>query len=252
MKFTKIMVVNETIRTLRGYDWPEIRQERDAAIGKLQILQSDVNAMSMEFEVFAALGALQSKFASIGATAETTQVENMNYLIFTDGDTQPWWAEKPEREPDSEPNPDTDSTGVENSARLAEGVKCNLNRGEMPTIVISRRTVNVLCVTKRNEPDPENNLPISWHQPITGKAVIEIVGVQMGDAPIPMETFIIFKGKRCKVRYFRTGLSGTVHGFGIEAPDTDSGRFNQWDLYTDVPTDKGKKHGIAPPPHSQQ
>ena len=96
MKFTKIRVVNETIRTLRGYDWPEIRQERDAAIGKLQILQSDVNAMSMEFEVFAALGALQSKFASIGATAETTQVENMNYLIFTDGDTQPWWAEKPE------------------------------------------------------------------------------------------------------------------------------------------------------------
>jgi len=248
MKFAKSEVVNKTIEILQGYGQTEVRQERDAAIGKLQMLHNDVNDMSAEFEVLMVLHVLQSKLAAIGATREAAVVNNLNYLIFTDGDTQPWWAKGLEREPDSEPDPDTDSMDIENSARLAEEVKCDLNRGEMPTIVISRRTVNVLCVTKRNEPDPNLDLPISWHQPITGKAVIEVVGVQMGDTPIPMETFVIFKGKRCKVRYFRTGLSGTVHGFGIEAPNTDSGRFNQWDLYTDVLTDKGEKHDIALPP----
>lgn len=248
MKVAKIEVVNEAIAILRGYEQSDVRLERDAAIEKLQKLQGNVDAMSMEFEVFASLGALQSKLNAIGATAEATMVEKLNYLIFTDGDTQPWWSKEPEREPDSVPNPDTDNTGKENEECLAGEVKCDLNCGEMPTIVLSRTEINVLCVTKRNHPDTKSNLPIAWHQPITGKAVIEVVGVQMGETQIPMETRVIFKGKRCKVQYFRTGLSGSVHGLCIEAIDTDNGRFNEWDLYTDVPTKKGKKHGIASPP----
>jgi hypothetical protein len=101
----------------------------------------------------------------------------------------------------------------------------------------------VLYVTKRNSPDPQHNLPISWHCPIMGKATIEVVGVQMGDTQVPIETRVIFKGKRVQVQAFRTGLGGTVHGLCIEAVDDEGGKFNSWDLYTDVLTPKGKERG---------
>jgi hypothetical protein len=254
MKVAKIKVVNETISILRGYEQSEVRLERDAALEKLQKLQADVNDIHMEFEVFASLGALQSKLSSIGATTEAATVDRLSYLIFTDGDAQPWWSMEPELKPYSEPNPDTANTDKENKECLAEDVMCDLNRGEAPTIVLSRTEINVLCVTKRNSPDPKHNLSVAWHQPVTGKAVIEVVGVQMGEMQVPMETRVVFKGKRCKVLYFRTGLSGTVHGLCIEAQaiDTDGGRFNAWDLYSDVPTEEGKKRGIAWPLHSQR
>jgi len=250
-QLSKSEVVIKAISALQHsgrYDQPEVREERNAAIQHLQALQGNLDSISVESTAGAALLALSKKLADIGAAEEATTVENMAFLIFTDGDPQPWWTKEPEREPDSEPNPDSGSTDKENEACLAEEIKCGLNCGEMPTIVISRTPINVLCVTKRNHPDPKSNLPIAWHQPITGKAVIEVIGVQMGEVQVPMETRVIFKGKRCKVQYFRTGLSGSVHGLCIEAIDTDGGRFNAWDLYTDVPTDKGQKHGIAAPP----
>ncbi len=247
----KSEVVTKAISALQNsgrYNQPEVREEKRVALEHLRQLQGDLDSLAIESITGPALLALSHKLTSIGATEEAKTVENMAFLIFTDGDPEPWFTKEPEREPNSPPKPDTATTDTENDACLAEEVKCDLNCGEMPTIVLSRTAINVLCVTKRNHPDKKYDLPIAWHQPITGKAVIEVVGIQMDGVQIPMETRVIFKGKRCKVQAFRTGLGGSVHGLCIEAIDTDNGRFNSWDLYTDVPTDKGKKTGIGEAP----
>lgn len=251
MQIDKTEVVVGAINALRDggeYDRPEVQAERVEAVEKLKTLQADLDSIAFEADAALCLMLLSKKFAGMNETAKAEEIEKMAFLIFNDGETEPWYTKEPEREPDCDPSHDVEGMSGENEARLSEVPKSALNGGEMPTIVISRRDVNVLCISKRNDPDEGAALPIAWHQPITGKAVIEVVGVQVGEVPLPLEIFVVFKGKRSKLHYTGTGLSGTVHVLVIDPPDTDNGRFNRWDLYTDVPTDKGKVHGIAEAP----
>ena len=131
--------------------------------------------------------------------------------------------------------------------------------GEAPTVLILSKEFNVLCVTKRHSKAQEKRMKdadivtsTEWHQPITGKALLEVIGVQMGDITVPAEIRITFNGVTCKFLYFRTGLGGTSHGIGIEAPEQRE-YHDVWDLYTDEPTEKGLQLGIgsqAPSSHT--
>jgi hypothetical protein len=106
-------------------------------------------------------------------------------------------------------------------------------------LMMPRKECNILCVTLTNE---DQRKPYCFHMPITGKAVIEVLGVQMGNTTIPADLRVTFKDRQCKFRYFRTGLAGTCVVIGVEPPEgADS--YDTWELYTDQMTEKGKRHG---------
>lgn len=213
------------------YDVPEIRTElREAILGLISFLE-DMEDDTRARAAIDALDKLTAKLISIGAIGMPEYVDSLVHTIFLDHRGLDW--------------PDNEGTIKANGTCLAKKVKSDLNHGEAPTVILSRHEVNVLCVALRGQ---KPKVPDYYHVPITGKAVIEVVGVRMGDLRIVLETRVIFKGKRCKLQGVRTGLNGTVHGLLIEAPYTYAGQYAAWDLYIDVPTRNGKKHGIDPVP----
>lgn len=122
--------------------------------------------------------------------------------------------------------------------------------GEAPAILLLRKEFNVLCVTKRHSDEQEKRMKdaeivcsIDWHQQITGKAVIEVIGVQMGDVGVPAEIRVTLNDKPCKFLYYRTGLGGCSHVIAVEAPEHKQ-YHDVWELYTDEPTEKGKQYGV--------
>jgi hypothetical protein len=196
----KQQTVVQIYNTLNGgdFDEPEVREERDEVLKKLNELYINIDSLQHEYDAnVALLGGLRGKYESIGSE-KAVWIERLAHILFMSDST--WSTDEPEETPASPANPDTNTTAMENAARLAEEIDSEFNCGETPTIVLSRYEVNVLYVTKRNCPDPERNKPIYWHHPTTGKAIVEVVGVQMGEFHVPVETRVIFK------RTFRTPL----------------------------------------------
>tara|TARA_Y100000310_G_scaffold234036_1_gene236945 strand:+ start:1798 stop:2313 length:516 start_codon:yes stop_codon:yes gene_type:complete len=124
--------------------------------------------------------------------------------------------------------------------------------GEEPEITILKKDFNVLCVTQRHSKEQEERMQkaniirtIKWHQPITGQAVLEVIGVQMGEVQVPAEIRITFNEMSCEFLYFRTGLGGCTHVIAVKAL-MQSRYYDVWELYTDELTKKGEDQNFNP------
>ena len=239
MKPTKEDAVMDCIDILKEWEkclTPKVRNKLRAAIRKLEAYLQEMADEERSKTARGALEELTAKLARVGRrNTNAGWTEDMMLRIFLGYRGDGW--------------PDDEDVIKANEACLAEKVSSDSNCREAPTSpILPNQTVNVLCVAMRGQ-KPE--VPDYYHVPITGKAVIETVGVWSRNAAVVLETRVIFKGKRCKLRGVRTGLDGTVLVLLIDAPYTKAGQFVAWDLYTDVPTDEGREHGIAPVPETQ-
>lgn len=96
--------------------------------------------------------------------------------------------------------------------------------------ILSERTFNVLCVTKRNKA-----LDVAdFHFPIKGEAKVVAILETAANGVQIARTEVTFQGKRYAFSHVRNGLSGDALVIGIF--NLDDVRYTVWELYTDTPS----------------
>jgi len=113
-------------------------------------------------------------------------------------------------------------------------------RNYLHRMLTQSETVNILCVTKRNDTNRDG----VWgggvgvfHRLITGQAAIATNFLEIGKMVVALGTKVDFQGVRHNLVGIRSGLDGMSVVLKIAVAD---GRYTTWDLYTDIPTDPEK------------
>jgi len=100
--------------------------------------------------------------------------------------------------------------------------------------MIEDQKFNVVCVTKRNVPRKH----AIFHLPITGEAVLKHVCFDERGSIRVYWPRVFFRGRDYEFSHIRKGLNGTalVVSVKVVEQNEDMYEFDQWDLYSDIPS----------------
>lgn len=107
--------------------------------------------------------------------------------------------------------------------------------------IVSERTFNVVCVTKRNWQTGVHD----FHFPITGEAKVTAMLETAPNEVVMAHTEVEFQGRKNNLAYVRNGLFGDALVIGIS--NFEDQPYNVWELYTDTPS-AAPDYGGTPTP----